>query len=199
MDADEWDRKYDTRELIWNADPNRFVAELCGDLLPGRAIDLAAGEGRNAVWLATKGWDATAVDFSPVALEKARELAANNEVRITTVEADLTRWSPEPGIYDLVLIAYLQLPHDEERSVIADAEAAVAPGGTFVFVAHDLSNIENGHGGPQDPSVLPDPDLVVDALTELEVARAEVVERPVATDEGERIALDTLVLAQRPA
>ena len=60
MDAGEWDARYRDSELVWSAGPNQFVEECCADLPPGRAIDLAAGEGRNAIWLAEQGWDATA-------------------------------------------------------------------------------------------------------------------------------------------
>ena len=70
----KWDDRYAASELVWSAGPNLFVEELCRDLAPGRSIDLAAGEGRNAVWLAEQGWDSTAVDFSAVGLAKAEEM-----------------------------------------------------------------------------------------------------------------------------
>ena len=75
MDAAGWDERYAASELVWSAEPNRFVAEVCADLAPGRALDLAAGEGRNAIWLAQRGWDVTATDFSAVGLDKGRRLA----------------------------------------------------------------------------------------------------------------------------
>jgi SAM-dependent methyltransferase len=75
MERQDWDRRYRGSELVWTAQPNRFVADELGELPPGRALDLGAGEGRNAVRLAERGWRVTAVDFSPVALDKARRLA----------------------------------------------------------------------------------------------------------------------------
>ena len=82
MDEAGWDERYAAAELIWTAEPNRFVvAELTG-LPPGRALDLGAGEGRNAIWLAEQGWDVTAVDFSAVGLDKGRAVAARRGVRI---------------------------------------------------------------------------------------------------------------------
>lgn len=199
MEAADWDARYDTDELVWSAEPNQFVAAHLAELDPGRALDLAAGEGRNSVWLAGRGWDVTAVEFSPVALQKTRRRAAENGVDLTTVSADLREWRPEPASADLVLIAYLQLPHEQERAVVGAAAAAVAPGGTFFLVAHDRSNIELGYGGPQDPNVLPDVDLVVGALDGFDVTTAEVAERTVSTDDGPRTALDTLVVARRPS
>ncbi len=75
MDAHAWDDRYAAAELVWSVEPNQFVAAECADLPPGRAVDLAAGEGRNAIWLARRGWSVTAVDFSQVGLDKGRKLA----------------------------------------------------------------------------------------------------------------------------
>ncbi|MCI3276673.1 class I SAM-dependent methyltransferase [Streptomyces cylindrosporus] len=95
MDAATWDERYRGSELVWKAEPNRFVAEdLAGLKASGRAVDLAAGEGRNSVWLAERGWEVDAVDFSAVALEKAERLAADRGVRLRTVRADLTAGHP---------------------------------------------------------------------------------------------------------
>lgn len=199
MDAADWNDRYRDQELVWSAGPNQFVAELVADLPPGRAIDLAAGEGRNAVWLAERGWDATAVDFSDVAIAKARQIAERRAVTITTEVADLTTYELPPERYDLVLVAYLQLPAEQLDPILARAAAAVAPGGTFLLVSHDASNLDGGYGGPQHISVLTTPEQVVAAVGDtVVIEQAEVVERHVQTADGERTALDTLVLARRP-
>lgn len=197
MEADDWDARYAEQDLLWSAEANRFVIEHLSDLRPGTAIDLAAGEGRNAIWLAGRGWTVTAVDFSPVALAKARRLADHHEVDVDWVVADLTTFAPPPGGFDLVLVAYLQLPAPELAGVLERAAAAVAPGGTFLLVAHDRRNLTDGVGGPQHPAVLTRADEVVPHLTGLTVAEAGEVERPVETEEGPRTAIDTLVLAHR--
>ncbi len=199
MDATDWDDRYRDTELVWSAGPNQFVAELVGELPPGRAIDFAAGEGRNAIWLAEQGWDATAVDFSEVAIGKAREIAERRGVAITTEVADLTTYQPSPSAYDLVVIAYLQIPAEQLDPILLRAAGAVAPGGTFLLVNHDLANLDGGYGGPQHASVLTTPEQVVAAIGDaVVIERAEVAERHVTTADGERVALDTLVLARRP-
>lgn len=76
MEATEWDRRYAEQELVWSAGPNQFLVEEAAGLAPGRALDVAAGEGRNAVWLAERGWRVTAVDFSTVGIDKGRRIAA---------------------------------------------------------------------------------------------------------------------------
>lgn len=199
MDADSWNDRYRDTELVWSAGPNQFVEAICRDLPPGRAIDLAAGEGRNAIWLAEQGWQTTAVDFSDVAIDKARQIADRRGVEIDAQAADLTTYEPTPGGYDLVVVAYLQLADTELSPILRRAAAAVAPGGTFLLVNHDVENLERGYGGPQHESVLTNPKQVAAAIGDsLVVERAEVVERGVTTDDGARIALDTLVVARRP-
>ena len=198
MDVDTWNDRYRDTELVWSAGPNQFVEEICRDLTPGTSIDLAAGEGRNAIWLAEQGWDSTAIDFSEVAIDKARQIAERRGVTITAESADLTTYEPTPGGYDLVVVAYLQLVEAELAPILRRAAAAVAPDGTFLLVNHDLENLEHGHGGPQHPSVLTTPAQVVAAIGDgFTILRSEVVERHVETAEGRATALDTLVVARR--
>ncbi|HMQ24520.1 MAG TPA: class I SAM-dependent methyltransferase [Acidimicrobiales bacterium] len=202
MDAADWDRRYDGAGYVWEIEPNRFVAEQVLPLAPGRALDLGAGEGRNAVWLATRGWDATAVDFSTVGVEKAARLAADHDVSVRTVVADALTYEVGACAWDLVLLSYLQLPTDERLAVVRRAAAGVAPGGTLLVIAHDRTNLERGYGGPQDPDVLYDVDETVAAIAgadgeDLEPVVRTVVGRLVTKDDGEHVALDTLVVARR--
>ena len=199
MDARDWDRRYEGTELLWSARPNRFLVAEAQALPPGRALDLACGEGRNAVWLAELGWEVTGVDFSPVAIGKAGQLAEARGVEAAFEVADLLAYEPAPQAFDLVLVFYLQVAASERGPILRRAAAAVAPGGTFLLVAHDRSNLEEGYGGPREPSVLYTAGDVVADLDGLEVERAEPVPRPVETPEGERVAIDALVRARRVA
>lgn len=199
MDAEAWDARYAGSDLVWSAEPNQFVAAELGDLTPGRALDLAAGEGRNAIWLARRGWQATAADFSQVALDKGRRLAGDTPVR--WVRADATGWS-EPTAYDLVLVAYLQLPAEERRAAVRAAYDSLTTGGTLLLVAHDSTNLAEGTGGPQDPAVLMSAEDVLGDLEGLafDVVRAERVARLVGDGHGEepaRTAWDCLVRVVR--
>jgi SAM-dependent methyltransferase len=200
VDSSAWDARYaSTPGLVWSADPNRFVVESVTGLAPGAALDLAAGEGRNAVWLAEQGWRVTAVDFSPVAVGRGRELAAGRGVQVEWRVADVTAYRPVPGSYDLVLISYLHLPAGDLARVLAAAKQALRPGGSLVVVGHDLANLTGGTGGPQDPAVLLTPEAVVDGLAGLQIRRAETARRPVPTTDGGTVdALDTVVVASRP-
>ena len=197
MDSATWDERYSTSELIWTGRANQFVEAHLGDLEPGTAVDLGAGEGRNAVWLASRGWTVTAVDFSQVGLDKAHHLAAEHGVEITTEQADATAWDPHAPV-DLVVLSYLQLPSDEQRVVLEHAATWLEPGGTLFVIAHDRSNIEHGYGGPPSPDVCYTVDETVAALGALDVITAEIAERHVETVDGTKTALDTLVIARRP-
>jgi SAM-dependent methyltransferase len=207
MDSREkaaWNQRYAGSELVWSAAPNIWVEQLTQDLPPGKALDIAAGEGRNALWLAARGWHATAVDFSVVALRRAAALAkeqlCDDVGTLVTLEADVETWAPPARSYDLVLVAYLHLRKQQRSAILAAAAQAVAPGGTLLIVGHDLENLTSGRGGPQDPTVLYRPrDIVADIEpAQLIVVRAETVARSLTDDQGQpATALDALVLGRR--
>jgi len=193
---EDWDRRYAAVENLWAVKPNRFlVAEVAG-LTPGRALDLACGEGQNAIWLASLGWTVLGVDYSEVAISKGRTRAERDGVHVELVCADLVTYEPEVSAFDLVLVLYLHIPAHERGPVFKRAAAAVAPGGTFVFVGHDLTNLAEGVGGPSDPGLLCTPDEIASELPGLEIEKAERVLRDVAGEE--RDAIDALVRARRP-
>ncbi len=198
MSSADWDRRYDTPELIWSGEPNRFLREEVEAMTPGRALDLACGEGRNAVWLARRGWEVTGLDFSGTALAKARRLAAANGVVVSFEQADLTTRRLAPASADLVAVLYLHLPPAERVGVLARACEALAPGGVVLVVGHDLLNLTEGHGGPRDPTLLHTPEAIAAELPGLVIERAERVTRTVSTPDGEAEAIDTLVRASRP-
>jgi SAM-dependent methyltransferase len=199
-----WNQRYADTELVWSAAPNIWVEQLTQDLPPAKALDIAAGEGRNALWLAARGWHATAVDFSCVALQRAAALAkqrlGDDAGVLETVQADVETWVPQARSYDLVLVVYLHLPQEQRSAIMASAAGAVAAGGTLLIVGHDLENLTAGHGGPHDPSVLYRPaDIVADiAPQQLIIVRAETAVRSLTDSQGRPAeALDALVVARR--
>ncbi|HSP64754.1 MAG TPA: methyltransferase domain-containing protein [Candidatus Deferrimicrobium sp.] len=197
LDGQAWDERYRGSELVWGAGPNRFLVEEVTDLTPGTALDVACGEGRNAIWLAEQGWRVVGVDFSQVGLEKARRLAAERGVTVEWQQGDLTTWVT-PNTFDLVIAMYLHVPADVRHPVFARMAASVAPGGTMLVVGHDVLNLSEGYGGPQNPEILYGPAEVVGDLDGvLEIERAERVHRPLSTPDGEATAIDVLVRGRR--
>ncbi|MFI5714691.1 class I SAM-dependent methyltransferase [Nocardia sp. NPDC051750] len=217
MDAGEWDARYVQSELVWGAPPNNTVVEFVHGLdrrvprLPGpdgevpefpRALDLACGEGRNALWLATHGWQVHAVDFSQVGIDKGRtvatRLARSIRERITWQCADLTEPDVDlGGPYELVLMVFLHLEAAERRRMVRRAADLLTPGGVLLVLGHDSANPEHGYGGPQDPAILFTSDDVIADLGDdsgVEIDTAQQVLRP--TESGD--AIDALVVAGKP-
>ena len=195
---DRWNRRYASGDRHPTPEPSRFLVAEVGGMAPGRALDLACGAGRNAVWLAEKGWRVTAVDFSDVGLTMARDLARARGVEVDWIEADVVAWVPESRAYDLVCALYLQLPAPERRRVLGHAVGALAPGGTLLVVGHDLSNLTEGWGGPPRAEVLYAPDDIVAEIDGLQVEKAERVRRPVEEGGVLHEAIDALIRARRP-
>lgn len=196
-----WDERYAASHQVWSANPNAEVEAIVGGWKPdragqdrrgGRALDLGAGEGRHAAWLASLGWRVTAVDFSAVGLGKGEAEASRRGQRVDWVVADVRSWQPPEGqLFDLVLVAYLHLPED----VLSRASRWLAPGGALVIVGHALRNLTEGVGGPSDASLLHTVEDLRAASAGLEVERCEEVVRP--TEGGD--AIDAVLVARRPA
>ncbi|WP_250290365.1 class I SAM-dependent methyltransferase, partial [Frankia sp. CiP1_Cm_nod1] len=201
MDAAQWDRRHAGTGLLWTAEPNQVVVEHLTGLTPGRALDLACGEGRNAVWLATQGWRVTGVDFSQVAIRKARELSRRFDVTPEWIHADVMVWTPRPASYELVIICYLHLAPEQRRDVLRCAVDATVPGGTLLVIGHDRANLRHGDVIPADPELLLDAD---DLLTELaagpplRISRAGRVRGPLRGDGNRHPVVDTLLVGRRP-
>ena len=192
MRAQDWDERYAEKQQ-WSAEPNALIAELLAGLPAGDAVDVAAGEGRHALWLAGLGWRVTAVDFSDLGLSRGR--AQPGADRVTWVTADVTRWSAEPESLDLVLVAYLHLPEPDTTALFARAVGWLRPGGRLLVLGHDVDNLTAGVGGPQEAAILHSVDRLAPVAELLDVDRLEQVRRetPAGT------ALDTLLWDRRPA
>jgi 2-polyprenyl-3-methyl-5-hydroxy-6-metoxy-1,4-benzoquinol methylase len=195
VEREDWNRRHGESGQLFGVDPNRFLVAEVDGLAPGRALDLACGAGRNAVWLAEQGWQVTGVDFSDVAIDNARRVAGDRGVAVEWLVADLGEWEPAANAFDLVVVLYLHLPAEERGPIMRRAAAALAGGGTILVVGHHSANIAEGTGGPQDARVLFTAEDIAADLEGLDVEKAERVLRPV---EGERDAVDALVRARRP-
>jgi 2-polyprenyl-3-methyl-5-hydroxy-6-metoxy-1,4-benzoquinol methylase len=140
-DRRQWDQVYSTRVYVFGKDPSAFLKDHIGKLPQGRALDIAMGEGRNAVFIAKKGFEVDGVDLSEVALKKARMLARDNKVTINTIEADLNTYKIPSETYDVILnIDYLQ------RSLIPQIKKGLKHGGMVVYENYTVKQLENTGG-----------------------------------------------------
>jgi SAM-dependent methyltransferase len=191
MRAEDWDERYAEHQQ-WSAEPNALIADLLADVPPGDAVDLAAGEGRHALWLAGLGWRVTAVDFAGVGLARGQRQPGADRVRWLT--ADVTTWSADPASLDLVLVAYLHLPMADTVHLLTRAVGWLRPGGRLLVLGHDVANIASGVGGPQEPAILHSVERLAPVAELLDVEQLAQVRR--ATPAG--TALDTLLWGRRP-
>jgi SAM-dependent methyltransferase len=145
---DEWDRRYEGADRLFSANPDAELVARAGSLPPGRAVDLGAGEGRNAIWLALAGWQVTAVDFSQVALGRLRARAESENLTVETVRSDIGDYLQKGETFDLVVVANIHPDPDDRRRLLQAAAAAVAPGGHLFVVGHHLDSF--GRAGPPD-------------------------------------------------
>ena len=190
-----WDARYADQDDVWGSDANRFLVEIAADLPAGRALDLGSGQGRNAFWLADRGHVVTGLELSPVAVDQATAVAKEHGLDTSFRAVDLTTWNPDGEEWDLVVLAYLQLPAETRRPIHAVAAAAVAPGGRLIVIAHHRDNLDHGIGGPPYPEVLFTEDELAEDFAALDIERNERVLRP--TDHGD--AIDVVLVASRPS
>lgn len=178
---DFWDDRYSSAPAVWSGHVNPVLAELVGGLVPGAALDVGAGEGGDAIWLAGRGWRVTAVDLSPVALERAAERArsvgAEIADRIRWQQADVLGWDPAPDTFDLVTAQFLHLPYDRLTLVHRRLAAAVGPGGTFLIVNHHPVDNE-ALGRPTMPGMFT---LAEDMATDLDPVEWSTIEASAPT------------------
>lgn len=202
MDARMWDERYAAADMVWSLEPNQFVVEYLRDMRPGTMLDVAGGEGRNALWFARRGWAVEVVEFSAAALAKFDERAEFDRVkdRCVSTLADVTdAYDTLVAPANLVVMAYLQIPAEPLARAIAQAASHLKNGGTFFGVWHDRENLEHGWGGPRDEIVLPTVLQIRESAESagLVVERLEQRTRAVTTADGDRVAIDLVVLASR--
>jgi hypothetical protein len=201
-----WEDRYGSKEQVWSGRVNRVLVDVASDLLPGRALDLGCGEGGDAIWLAQRGWQVTAMDISTIAVERGRTAALATGVpadRITWVAQDLADWTPS-ATFDLVSAFFLHSPVELPREeILRRAASAVAPGGHLLVVAHAApppwwtpDQHEHAH------EALPTPEEELASLRlaagEWDVVIAEARLRPTTDPEGKPVEiLDGVVLVRR--
>ena len=163
-----WDERYRSHQAVWSGDPNPQLVAETAELTPGAALDAGAGEGADAIWLASQGWHVTAVDWSGVALDRAAAQAAKRgrdvAGRITWLQEDLTCWDPGAAGYTLVTAQYLHLPPAQREAVLARLAGAVGPGGTLLIVGHHPSDLQTTVPRPAMPELFYTGDDIAAAL-----------------------------------
>lgn len=206
MDEQFWNDKYTDHDRLWSGEPNGALVTEATDLPPGRALDVGCGEGADALWLANRGWQVTAVDISRVALDRAARLTAPyladgaagyGTAEVVWQHADLSTDPPPAGGFDLVSAQYFPLPRAPEHKALHALLDAVAPGGTLLFVGHDLDgHLPEDYDGP-DPADFYQPGEIAALLGEDWTILTNETRRRVAAPAGNPHINDTVLRARR--
>ena len=201
-----WDRMYESERFRYGVEPNDFIRESVEKLLedgllaPGAAaVDIAAGEGRNAVFLAEQGLAVVAVDQSQVGVEKTQSLARTRSVALEAIRSDLFHWEPE-NAFDLVISTYLHVREPGQEAVLRRLEELTAPGGHIVaeFFHPDQRTKGYNSGGPPEADMMVTPKLVEGSLERSELLVCRALERALKEGKGHRgKAAVTQILARR--
>ena len=198
-----WNERFGAPGYLFGTEPNAFLAGQAARFRPGmNVLAVADGEGRNGVWLARQGCRVTAVDFSPVALAKARALAADAGVALATIEADLGAWAWPSPAYDAVVAIFIQFADPAQRArIFAGMARALRPGGHLILQGYTPKQLEYRTGGPSAVENLYTAELLREAFAGLDIVHLQEYEDVLEEGVGHkgRSALVGLVARRPPA
>jgi SAM-dependent methyltransferase len=197
-----WDARYGSAEQIWSGNPNPHLLTFAADLTPGAALDVGAGEGADALWLAQRGWEVTAIDISQVALDRgarhAESVDAPAAERIVWSKTDVLDWDPGVARYDLVSAQFMHLPEPDLRDLHRRLAAAVRPGGILLVVGHHPSQVHSPQGPNRAALLFTAEDMGVTLDPADWTLTTSSPERTVADADGQPVVLrDAVLLAVR--
>ena len=174
-----WDQRYNTPEYIYGKTPNDFLVEMIDRLPKGEVLSLAEGEGRNGVYLAQQGCRVTGVDSSAIALQKARNLAAERGVQLNTLHRNLSELEIEPAAWDAVVSIFCHLPAPLRASLHRQVVQGLRPGGCLLLEAYTPRQLEFRTGGPPTIELMMDLKTLRQELKGLNLEHAREVERDI--------------------
>jgi SAM-dependent methyltransferase len=199
-----WDERYRSHGSLWSGKPNGYLVSQASELEPGAALDVGCGEGADAIWLAQRGWQVTAVDVSTVALQRGAAHAAQAgpgvAERIDWRHADLMVWDPGPARYDLISAQYMHFPPPARDALFRRLAAALAPGGTLLVAGHHASDLQTTIPRPAIPELFFTGDDIVAVLDpgQWDIIANAVAPRSATDPDGRTVTIhDTVLRAQR--
>jgi len=199
MKTTNWDQRYSEPGFTYGTTPNSFLVSVVDRIPPGRVLMLAEGEGRNAVYLASLGYQITAVDGSAVGLGKALELAAERGVRLTTIVADLAGFEIEPEKWDAIVSCFCHIPSAIRIPMHRKVVQGLKPGGVFVLEAFSKEQMDYDTGGPKSLDMLMSREELLQELDGLDFMHAATLVRDVKEGRGHTgLASVVQILATKP-
>jgi SAM-dependent methyltransferase len=174
-----WDERYSQAAYLYGKEPNDFLVEATSSMPPGRVLCLAEGQGRNAVYLAGRGYQVTGVDSSAVGLAKAQQLASARGVKITTIVADLSEFTIQPNSWEAIVSIFCHLPPALRADIHRQVVAGLRPGGVLVLEAYTPRQLAFNTGGPPTADLMMDLPTLRQELQGLDFLFAAELERDI--------------------
>jgi SAM-dependent methyltransferase len=195
-----WEGRFGGESYVFGTEPNGFLRSRMADLPAGRALCLAEGEGRNAVFLAQAGWDVASVDLTESGVAKTRRLAADRGVTVDAAQGDLAAFDLGNECWDVIVSIFAHVPPTVRRDLHRRVVGALAPGGVLLLEAYTPDQVGRGTGGPPVPELTMTLDDLRDELAGLELLHGQELEREVAEGTGHTgVGAVVQVIARRPA
>lgn len=187
-----WDERFSGEDYIYGKQPNEFFRLQLDKLQHGRLLLAGEGEGRNAVYAASKGWQVDAFDYSEKAREKALKLAEEQNVKISYTVQDLNDFNPGEGLYDAAALIYIHLEEELRQKVHAKVIASLKPGGVLILEAFDKEQLSRSSGGPRDIDLLYSLEDIVNDFNSLEFST--FMKETLVLDEGDKHSGEAVVI-----
>ncbi len=192
--AKEWDERYASSEHLWIAEPDPALVEAASGLRVGRCLDIGAGEGRNSLFLASRGWDITAVDYSKVALDRFGDALSARGLHGQLIDGDIRDVAGDLGEFDLVIIANIHPGLADREELYKVARSLLLPGGVLFLIGHHKDSF--GIAGPPDLDRLLDEAEMQDQFPDFEVIQLKKVVD--VSDFGHSPAPSLVFVARKP-
>jgi cyclopropane fatty-acyl-phospholipid synthase-like methyltransferase len=183
-EQERWEKRFSAPDYVFGKEPNAFLKAQAHRLRAGQtALSVADGEGRNGVWLAEQGLDVLAIDQSAAALAKARSLAQERGVKLSTELADITTWPWPTAAFNVIVAIFIQVLFPVERpAFFAKMKRALKPGGLLLMQGYRPEQLTYRTGGPSDVERLYTRAILEEAFGDM--AEVDIREHDSAISEG---------------
>ena len=179
-----WNQRYSSNDYVYGKEANTFLQSHTHQLKKPKVLNLAEGEGRNAVFLAQNGFEVTGVDSSEVGLKKAQNLAKEKSTHITTILCDLATFDFKTSYWDSIISIFCHLPPALRQSIHAQCVKALKPGGIMLIEAYTPEQLNFKTGGPPTAELMMSKHIIAKELSELEPLLLQEITRDVNEGQG---------------
>lgn len=149
-----WDERYSQYDFVYGKNPNQYFKSVIDKLEPGKLFMPGDGDGRNSIYAAKQNWKVTSVDFSSVAVDKAKQIAEQENVNLEIINADLSNYDYPQNYFDAVGVVFLHMQSPEKEVIHSSIANSIKPGGAIILEVFSNNQLQHGSGGPRNKNAL---------------------------------------------